>query len=86
MATYFWRTGAAAVSARTEFVAADAANELAEVWAELKRLSGLCDTLLARSLTHSKDDAELTGADIRLEQELQALRVRLTELEKEQDA
>ena len=62
------------MSARTEFVAADAVNELA-------RLSGLYDEQVRRNLEQSATNLDLTRAVLRLELQLRAVQTRLTKVE-----
>ena len=83
------------MSARTEFVSTDERIEatrqfhalqaaVAELQGEFKCLSGVVETLIARSLTASQNDADLLCTDVRLENELQDVRNRLAALEKGQ--
>ena len=55
-------------------------SDLQAIWAELKRLSGVCDTLITRSRTASQNDADLLRTAMRLENELQDVRDRLARL------
>jgi len=72
------------MSARTEFVSTDERIEatrqfhalqaaVAELQGEFKCLSGVVETLIARSLTASQNDADLLRTDIRIENRLAKL-------------